>query len=333
MPEAQEVVPPVAPVAPESTPPPTPLKKNPLLPAVIILIVVLIVVGAILIFTPFTNPNGVSSKPTLVSQSQQQKTLNTELEKGKVLLAKQIAQVGKEILYGKDLSYYYYQIYKNQFTNSSEEQVRSTILPTLVEQSIILQAAQKLNLIQLTSDVFNNLDKNQTKRITLFNQAYAALQEQESIYSGEVIAIWYYNQKAPKLPLDQAEQLAKSKLEALQTQIASGTLTMQEAGEKIRQDTTLLQIDTNYKANAYMSFVDVPLDDAAGLNKTRATIATLKPGEVSSVIQIQDDVDQPSFQRQELFVIVKLNDKKTGKLDNFNEWLNKEKKQYAVKYY
>lgn len=324
--------PPMQTAAPQ-TPPlnaeqPPKSKRGPLLPAFIILIGALLIVGAILIFAP---QNQVPSKPSPSNTADQ--AVTKELEKGKILLAKKIAQVGKEILYGKDLSYYFYQINQSEFANASEQEVKNRILATLIEQSIVLQAAQNLNLVQLGNDVFNNLDKNYVKRITLFNQAYAALQEQESLYSGEVITIWYYNQRAPKIPIDQAQALAKQKLEALRAQIASGTITMTEAAERIRNDTSLSQLDGNYQANAYYSFTNKPLPETASMPQARSAVAKLQPGELSNVILIQDDVNEGSAVRQELYAVIKLTDKKTGKIEDFNAWLENEKKQYPVKVY
>ncbi|MEX0895629.1 MAG: hypothetical protein WDZ94_01665 [Patescibacteria group bacterium] len=176
-----------------------------------------------------------------------------------------IMTVGSETLYGCDLNalfaLYELEAYIQPNQISPQDSTLNSVLDRLITNSGILQEAEAQNLLTLDDTIYNNSSKDTLLRY----ETLADLREQfadqfEKRVDFEAISIYFHNQVAPEIPLEEAKTAAKAKMDNLYARLQSGEITMEQAGAEIRADSiqgdetgvSLAQMDEQFQENAYM---------------------------------------------------------------------------------
>ncbi|MBU1000209.1 SurA N-terminal domain-containing protein [Patescibacteria group bacterium] len=235
-----------------------------------------------------------------------------------------IATIGNEQIFESDLeaelAYYPFQ----PTTSQKTKELKERLLTKIIQDSELLQEADEKGLISLDETVFNSPNKNYTKRIELVKEAKVALQAYEGQISGESIAVWCYNIYVPKIgikeALDQhmsieearefsiqkAKEIAREKIEKLYQDIKIGKITIKEAGEIIKNDSSLADIDPQYKTNAYQKFESLPKDEPFYLSEeANKVLWSLEEGELSPILTLKDTSADGKV-RDSIFLIIKV---------------------------
>ena len=194
---------------------------------------------------------------------------------------KAVAKVGQETIYQSDLD-------KELAAYPNVPDAQKIVLDKMIDDSITLQAGQKDNLIKLNSDIYNNSNKNYTARIDAVQKVQEDIAKEESKIKGTVVAIWFYNTRPASIGLEQGRALAQQKITTLWQQVKNGTLTKEEAGKRIQDDTTLAQVDSQYKSNAIYTFDTAKGEKITFDENANNILENLKQGEVSDVILAND---------------------------------------------
>lgn len=163
--------------------------------------------------------------------------------------SKVIAKVGNENIYQADLDYEL-----SVHPQKDDPQTKQILLDKMVKDSIVLQAAQADGKLQLDSTIYNSPNKDYAKRIEAIRTFKESLNVNAKGIEGSVIAIWFRNDFIGSMGLEKAKQIAFEKISSLQKQVKSKTMTIQEAGDAIKNDTSLAEIDPAYYSNAIYSF-------------------------------------------------------------------------------
>lgn len=165
-----------------------------------------------------------------------------------------ILTVGEETLYGNDLNYYMILHRYSDYVSSEPlpEAELDFVLDILITDSGLLQEASKIDLIDLTDDIYNTPNKDYTKRNLLATEARDLLADKVvQKIDFEYITIWYQNTDVP-VSKESGKALAQTKMDALYSKIESGEITMKEAGEMIDADAEIgTKIDPAYQNNSY----------------------------------------------------------------------------------
>lgn len=247
------------------------------------------------------------------------------------------ATVGEEEIFGSDLNfiaYTYYNTEYNKLVNEGQpapETLKDNALQKAINDSVILQEGAKDNLVLLTTSIFNYPQKDFWARQMAVQNVEDAYNASQQTYSGESITIWFYNVQPPKVSETEAEQIAKEKITELYNDLLANRITMKEAGDRIKQDTELAQIDFNYKGNAYYEFKDSSLQNPpfSKEEKNKATFA-LGNGQMSGIIRVPAQ-GKGSDPREEYYTIVKVNEITPGNATvPFNTWLETVKEEYTI---
>lgn len=133
--------------------------------------------------------------------------------------------------------------------------------------------------------------------------------------SGEVLTLWFYNTTPPEMGLERARSLQEQRINDIRTKIESGQLTMEQAGEEIKNMTEIGEIDPVWVGNTYSKFEYVSPDQKVFIDpKMNDFIWGLESGQLSEVVVGQDFHNSEPYDAY--FSIVKINAKETQKQAN-----------------
>ncbi|MFW5703692.1 MAG: hypothetical protein ACOCXQ_02565 [Patescibacteria group bacterium] len=238
-----------------------------------------------------------------------------------------IATVGQEKIYYIDLQYI-----ADKYPNPEDADVED-ILERLVEESVILQAADKDGLIDLSPRFYNSTNKDYLLRQRAINTIKDKINAQSSVIQGKVVSIWFANDVEPEIGLEEGKQFAKEKIDALHAQVVSGQLTIEQAGEMVRNDDSLEKIDIAHDVNALMRFERQQGEGITISEELDEALWQAEEGEVTDVFLVQAT---PTFLEEEidaLYMFGQVEEKKVNsRFPSYDSWLEKAKKEYDVTY-
>lgn len=242
-----------------------------------------------------------------------------------------IAKVGQEELYQKDFDYEY-----SIHPQKDNPQIKSIILNKMILDSVILQGAQADGLLTLDSSVFNSKDKLYSVRVSTVDSVKELLESKSDKIEGDVVSIWYHNNSwiGPK-GLEASKQIARQKITDLHAQVVAKKITIQEAGQMIKNDSSLAEVDRAYKNNAILHF-EVLRSDARPITLSReldSALWNLPVGGVSDVYTgFGTDLDDTSKSYEALYAFGQVSNRQFKGVSSmsYDEWVASKKKLYTA---
>ncbi|NTV30880.1 hypothetical protein HGA91_02780 [candidate division WWE3 bacterium] len=165
-----------------------------------------------------------------------------------------IYKVGSEYIFQKDLDY---EVSLYPKTSLTQDQIIESLTNKLVEDSEILQGAQKDEITTLDDSVFNNSNKDYLKRMALIKDIKEKLANNPYTVNGSMITLWFFNNGLAPKGYEQAKSIAYEKMKSIHDDVVSGKMSMQGAYNAIVNDQSLVEIDPAYKNNAYGNFKNI----------------------------------------------------------------------------
>lgn len=271
-------------------------------------------------------------KPEEVTQITLADVLDT---KGIFMPQEQVAAIinGKNI-YNKELNYYLFTQRRSEyFEHGNLADLKKSILEDVINNKILLSNNTTNNSENSASDItIVNLDEEAQQLKTAKNEIN---QQSTEKISGGMLSIWYHNiKKPPDYTIAEAKTIARSKLEAIRTQLTDPTnpITFAQAGELLKNDSSLAGIDPSYKINSYVPFIDKsPSDMIFVYQDINDQINNLKTGEISRIIDHASDPNGKNTDSDEEFLAILTVDKRinTGEGD-LKEWITKQKTNFDI---
>jgi hypothetical protein len=244
----------------------------------------------------------------------------------------EIMTVGQETIYGRDLNY------ELSYYPQEGQERKAIVLQKLANDSIILQGGQEERIISLDNSVYNSLEKDYGKRLEMVEVVKKAIQEKGDSMSGNVIGLWFYNNGwVGPAGLEKGKEEAFEKLSKLRDQVANGSLTMQQAGEIIKNDASNADLDRAYQNNAIFEFKAMKgqknwITRSQDLDEE---LWSLTPGKVSQ-LYIGTGLDEDTGEPYEaLYLFGMVTEKAAGESEYipFEDWLNEKKEIYKIEYH
>lgn len=241
-----------------------------------------------------------------------------------------LLKVGKETIYYQDLS-----TELASFPEMGDGSAKGVVTQKLIDDSVILQGAQDEGLVDLDPSVFNSIDKDYAKRIALVEEVKTNLNKNSVNAKGYVVSIWFRNNGyvGPK-GLVASKELARKKLEAVRQEVLAGRMSIQKAGDVLKNDASLKELDLAYKNNAIFPFTLYRgSTDRVTLNTDLdESLSQLTTGGVSNLyIGIgKDPHTGESYEAVYLFGQVTEKDSSTREYQTFDDWLHAKKQIYEV---
>lgn len=237
-----------------------------------------------------------------------------------------VAVVGEENIYRIDL-----ENQRSLYAGDSSAIPDAEVLNTIAQDSVILQGGQADGLIKLDETFYNSPNKNYITRLKQVATIREAVEARSGNLKGSVISIWFANDEPPAMGYEQAKVFAKDKITALHEQVKSGRLTMDQAAQQIKNDTSLAQIDTAYKVNAIIrfdSFQGEPITISKELDQALWKSAVTQ---TTDVFLVKATPTYMTEQVDALYMFGQVSEKKdSGKYQNFELWLQEKKNAYEI---
>lgn len=272
--------------------------------------------------TNTNNPPVISSQQTTYSDSAVEQAIN----QGPFSPSQKVASIGEHTVYGKDLNFNLYLFNQSEYASASanNNDLKQRLLDQSQRDYIILKEAQRLGLADLPNDI-ESVNKDQWAYARAVQQAEPLVKQQFDLLSFETISIFFHNVDLPKIPLEQAEIIARDKMTAFYNQIINNQLTITQAAEAIRNDSSLAQIDPNYQGNAYTSYTDVsPEDLPFAYDEINQGLLNLSTGQVSNIMRIPPQGTPLNSENQEFYTILKMNSRPNQAKGSFSDWLTQQ---------
>jgi hypothetical protein len=240
-----------------------------------------------------------------------------------------IVTVGKEKIFQKD-----YDIELFYYPDKNDPSVRKNLLQKLINDSIILQGGNRDGLIPLDKSIFNSPDKDYMKRIKVVEQVKQGIEQQTDSIEATIVSIWFYNNDwIGLLGYEGGKRFAHEKITYLYDLVKHGDISIDEAGNIIKSDTSLEQIDKAYTNNA-IAHVRTEANSQITLSKEFDQKLRLLPvGQISDVYLASVKEDDTEITRDAVYlfgVITKRTYNPT--LISFESWLDKKRKLYEIIY-
>jgi hypothetical protein len=234
--------------------------------------------------------------------------------------------VGDELIYQTDLEQE-----KSMYLSTVTPEIETALQVKLQEDSILLQEAGKQGLLVLDKSFYNSPSKNYQMRMVQVAAAKQELLEKELQASqGELVAIWFYNTAPAPMGYEAGKKVAFEKITALHKRVIAGELTMKQAGEQIKADASLAQVDPAYQSNAYDTFVLVPDQKIVFEDRADQVIRATPPGAITDVLVLEDSVGESDEKQEALYLFAQIAN--TTGIDPvaLTVWLEKMKPAYAI---
>lgn len=237
-----------------------------------------------------------------------------------------IAKVGDELIYQRDLDL---ELAAYPPIGPLEER-KKILLEKLATDSAVLQGAKADGLIaRLDPTIYSSPTKDYLKRIKTIAEIKSLAEGEVNSIEGQVVSIWFYNFGIPApIGYEEGKKLALDKITTLYNDVKSKKRTIEQAGELIRNDTSLERLDPNsYKQNAIRKF-KVTGNEVISYNKDFDTaMRKLNNGEVSEIFLSQElGFDKPGY-----YEFGQVTEKITdGRYKNTADWIISLRRKYET---
>lgn len=237
--------------------------------------------------------------------------------------SKPIMRVGEEYLYAADLEKEI-----NAYPPEALGDIKKLLRDKMTRDSVILQAGAKAGLLTLSPKVYNSDTKDYSARVDAVKKIEAAYNAKQAKVAGSIVAIRFFSST---LPSEQAKTIAKQKIEPVYNEVKAGTITIQQAGERLKNDSTLQSVDPTYELNAYTEFNAAPNERITFDPKFNDMLRQKNKGEITELYLAQE-VSYNELQRiDSMYMFAQVTDKQASSFtDDFEAWYQKQKEDYDV---
>lgn len=243
-----------------------------------------------------------------------------------------VASVGKQKISQQDLDYEL-----SRYSPSPDDSDRKVVLDKMVNDSVTLQA----NSVTPAPDY--------TERLKQVEEAKASVINKSQTITGTVISVWFYNEWIGPLGYDASKQLALAKITDVHTKVKNHQLTIEQAGETLRNDFAMKQLSLQYKTNSILTFNADRSKIITFSPEFNSMLWNLKEGEVSDIYLAKDQQPDPTagvpaidsddnnvkyVDIDAVYMFGQVSKKSSdSQVINYDDWLEKQKQNYEIKIY
>lgn len=243
--------------------------------------------------------------------------------------SKAIAKVGDEVIYQSELD--------RELAGyvSQDDAARKFLLNKIITDSKILQIGQKQGYLSLDKSIFNAPSINYDKRMETVNSINTDLKNDSGNITGTIVFIWFMNDWIGPNGYDKSQQIALSKITTLYDAVKSGRLTIHTAATQIISDSSLGELDKNYKTNASLDFDVAPGDKITWEPDFDTALKQLSVGGLTGIfLGKSNDPVNTSLKRPAYYMFGQVAGHPANpRIPDLKNWLISQEKNYAVTYY
>lgn len=240
-----------------------------------------------------------------------------------------LESVGAETIYNEELNmeYSFYPLPRNPANTKK-------FLLKIARDSTILQGGAQDGYITLDSSFYNAVNVDYLKRMQMVTKVENAVAAKENTISGSIVAIFFYDNGPGTVGYDQGKTIAYAEIQKLYAAVTSNQMTMEQAGDAIKNDASLAQVDKEYKANAYVPFTMTPGEPLTFDTTFNGLIENLQPGQTTPVYTGKDKNRSTNQIIDAVYMFAKVDTVKTnGSNTTFDQWYAQKQKEYETTIY
>ncbi len=236
-------------------------------------------------------------------------------------------KAGQETIYQNDLRL------EEVYYPFSNQDSKALLTKKLIDDSVILQGGAREGYISLDSSIFNGKQKEYSKRLEAVKVVKQQVEKKINGIVGTVITIWFLNDYIGPLGYEKAKEVAYQKITVLHTLVKTKQITIDEAAERIKQDTSLAQLDSQYVGNAEYRFRVTASQKISWEPSFDAALWRLPVGGITDIfLGTSRDLNTGGKIVGAYYMFGQITDKITDGLPSFEAWLNAKKSEYGVIY-
>lgn len=240
-----------------------------------------------------------------------------------------IAQVGDEKIYHIDLNT---ELAAQPENVAKDLKTKNRLLGKIAADSIIIQQAVKDKIIDVDDSVYNSPNKDYQKRINLVGEIRGKINSMSNQTSGVAYSIWFWNTNPGPMGVEKGKQFALEKITRVHKLLKDKKIDASRAGEMIKNDSSLSQVDPAYQTNAFFNFTKRG-ESVTQSQELDAMIDNIEEGKVSDIVlgKLTNKETGKVTENYYAFAAVTKKINNSG-FNSFKDWFNNHKKAYAIKY-
>jgi hypothetical protein len=222
------------------------------------------------------------------------------------------------------------------YPGEKNEATKKILTDKLVRDSVALQAAKKENLINLNldSEIFNADNKNYGKRITDIKNIETKINTGMDQISGTLVSVWFHNMVPARIGLEKGKEEALKRISALHRRVVNKEITIEQAGNIIKNDSSYADLDIGYVNNALVPFTFGKGKMITTDARFDAILWNTGPGAVTEVFLAKNKNGFTQQEEDGYYIFGQVKEKRDkGSAQDFRQWLDEKTKEYEVVYY
>ncbi len=198
---------------------------------------------------------------------------------------------------------------------SAKDLIDSTYSP-------ILEYAKKSGKLKTQVSTQDELTTLNSETINNLNELTKALRTTETTYiNAEVVTLWFNNFYPEKYTLEERKAIVMKNMNDLHNRVASGKLTMKQAGDILSGDESLKDVDSAWKSNSYRILTYAKKNVRSFLDpEVEKQFWLAQKGELSPLI-ISHMPDAPGNPEGSI-LFFKINEREDKEYDSYEEIVN-----------
>ncbi len=217
------------------------------------------------------------------------------------------------------------------YPGSPSEEVKKNIVQKMVDDQITLVEAKKEGYINDFPSGENLSSEQYLERAKLVEETKQKINMAGNVSKGRVVSVWFYNNGhvGPK-GLEESKKIAYAKIKPLYDRVKNGTMTIDQAGQAIANDPSLLEIDLAYKGNAIDEFTFFGGGTGTFWEEFNELIWATEQGGVTP-LYLGGGALLDGKPVEELYIFAKVEYKSTNEsFNSYADWLRKKKENLEV---
>jgi hypothetical protein len=286
-------------------------------------IVLLLIIAGVTGYLKFLKPDSITIP--FIGNPEQKHVIYFE----KFLDDQPIASVGAETLYKRD----FLALMEANKSLEKDEDYQKKIAEKMIADSRILQGGSERGLINLNSSIFNSINKNNQKRLEAIESVKGKVRAQQDMLIGSTVSIWFNNEGVIPAGYDSAKKIAQEKITQIYNDVKANRISMEQARERIKNDTSLSQVDPAYQKNAGSTFSASLSQPITFMPEFDKLLWGINPGQLTEIYTGRDKDKKTGGMIDSLYIFGRVDKKTDGAFSSFEAWVSELERKYVATYY
>lgn len=210
-------------------------------------------------------------------------------------------------------------------------EIEKALVDKVINDQITLEEGKKDGYITDFPNGATLSKEDYLKRTQLVEEVKQKINSSGNMVTGKLISVWFYNNiyVGPK-GFEESKRIAYAKIKPLYDQVQNGSITVEQAGEQIAGDASLIEIDKAYKGNALVDFTFYKGGTGTFWPEFNDIIWETEEGQITP-LYLGAGAMRDGKPSEELYIFARIDKKSTNPdFNDYKEWIEKKKSASTV---